>query len=149
MSELTKFLVNAKKHSYASGNKAIKHDDGFEEFEYEEGEWKYRDRYHAKGPRPFGGEEVVWHKGEAVWMMNYYAWGISEDMDSEAVYGFLRKAMSLVSEERPFRGPSEFIEKDFKYLDESEGNVARFKGTERIFFRGKEVYRLYYHGGAV
>ena len=37
MSELTKFLVNAKKHSYASGNKAIKHDDGFEEFEYEEG----------------------------------------------------------------------------------------------------------------
>ena len=149
MQELAAFLVKAKRHSYASGNKAAKLDDGFREFVFEEGDYKYRDRYRARDPKPFGGQEVVWHKGEAVWMMNFYGFMLDKETDSETAYEFLRKAMLLVREERPFRGPSEFIEQDFRYTDESEGNVARFKGTERIFFRGREVYRLHYHGGAL
>ncbi|MEK6824723.1 MAG: DUF5680 domain-containing protein, partial [Nanoarchaeota archaeon] len=103
----------------------------------------------AQDPKPFGGEEVVWENGTAIWIMHYYGFLLAEEVKSEDVYAFLRKAMDLVDEEKPFRGPTYFKEGDFEYKDQSEGDVTRFKGTERIFFRGREVYRLYYHGGAV
>ena len=145
--EIASFLVKAKKNTYASGKKPTILDDGFEEFIYEENGYKYRDRYRAQDPKPFGGEEVVWHNGTAVWIMNYYAYGISEDMDSEKVYEFLRKAMSLVSENNPFRGPLNLKEGDFEYKNETKGEINNFKGTEKIFFKGKEIYSLEYHGG--
>ena len=147
--ELIDFIVKAKKCTYASGNKAVKLEDEFEEFVYEEGDYKYRDRYHARDPNPFGGEEVIWQNGKAVWMMNYYGFMLSNKVNSKKVYEFLRKAMSLVDKERPFRGPSSFKEGDFEYVDENGGDVSRFKGTEKIFFQEKEVYRLEYHGGGV
>lgn len=145
--KLSQFLVNAKKATYASGKKPIILADGFEEFTYEEGEYKYRDRYHAQDPKPFGGEEIVWKNGKAVWMMNYYAYGISDDIDSGAVYGFLRKAMSLLTEDAPFRGPPTFKEGDFEYINTVTGTLNHFKGTEVIKFKKKEIYRLEYHGG--
>ena len=145
--ELVNFIVKAKRNTYASGNKATKLKDGFEEFIFEEGDFKYRDRYHARDPKPFGGEEVVWQNGKAIWIMNYYGYMLFDKINSEVVYEFLRKAMSLVDEQRPFRGPPNFKEGDFEYLDENEGDVSKFKGTEIIFFKGKEVYRLEYHGG--
>ncbi|MEK6903758.1 MAG: DUF5680 domain-containing protein [Nanoarchaeota archaeon] len=147
--ELVDFIIKSKKQTYASGKPARKLKDGFEEFVYEEGDYKYRDRYHARDPRPFGGEEVVWQNGRAIWMMNYYGFMLSTKVDSKAVYEFLRKAMSLVDEQRPFRGTSNLKEGDFEYIDSSEGDVNQFKGTERILFKGKEVYRLEYHGGSV
>lgn len=147
--ELTKFLVKAKTATYASGNKPKIMEDGFEEFIFSEGDLVYRDRYYAKDPKPFGGEEVVFLNGKPIWMMNYYAYGISDDMDHHKVYEFLRKAMKLLTEERPFRGPASLKEGDFEYKDVSEGNVSKFKGTEKIFFKGKEVYRLEYVGGEV
>lgn len=57
--------------------------------------------------------------------------------------------MGQVGEERPFRGPRSLVEGDWQYLDESEGDSARFRGVERILYQGREVYRLDYHGGAV
>src|SRR3989344_4421881 len=125
MKKLSAFLVKAKKATYASGNKATKLADGFEEFVFEDGEFRYRDRYHARDLQPFGGQEVVWQNGKAVWMMNYYGFMLGKKEDSEGVYGFLRRAMSLVSAGRPFRGPSEFVEGDFKYVDANEGDVMR------------------------
>lgn len=142
-------MVKAKKNTYASGKKPNILEDGFEEFEYVEGDLKYRDRYHAKDPKPFGGEEVVWYKGKTIWMMNYYGYMLSDKVDSKPVYEFLRKAMSLVNEQRPFRGASSLKEGDFEYKDSSEGDVNQFRGTERILFKGKEVYRLDYHGGVL
>lgn len=147
--ELVDFIVRAKRNTYASGNKAAKLEDGFEEFIFEEGNFRYRDRYHAKDPRPFGGEEVVWQSGKAIWIMNYYGYILDQKIDSEIVYRFLRKAMGLVDKSRPFRGPSHFKEEDFEYIDESKGTLDNFKGTERILFKGKEVYRLEYHGGKI
>ncbi len=145
--ELSELLVKAKKTSYASGNKAKVLADGFEEFVYEEEGYKYRDRYYAKGPNPFGGEELVWYNGEVIWIMNFYGYLISNNIESEVVYAFLRKAMSLLTKERPFRGPSKFKEGKFEYRDENEGDIGSFRGTEKIYFKGKEVYRLHYHGG--
>ncbi|MBS3139680.1 hypothetical protein J4479_01610 [Candidatus Woesearchaeota archaeon] len=147
--ELVNFVVKAKKQTYASGNPAKKLEDGFEEFFYEEGDYRYRDRYHARDPRPFGGEEIVWQNGKAVWIMNYYGYMLSDKIDSKKVYGFLRKAMSRIDKQRPFRGPSHFKEEDFKYIDKSEGDLDNFIGTERILYTGEEVYRLEYHGGRI
>src|SRR3989344_7846682 len=103
MEKLSAFLIKAKKATYASGNKATKLADGFEEFVFENGDYRYRDRYHARDPQPFGGQEVVWRDGKAVWIMNYYGFMLGKKEASEGVYGFLRKAMALVSEARPFR----------------------------------------------
>ena len=147
--ELAYFMVKAKRNTYASGNPPLKLPDGFDEFVYEEGEYKYRDRYHAKDPRPFGGEEVVWQNGKVIWMMNYYGYMVSNGINSKEVYVFLRKAMSKIDEKRPFRGPARLKEGDFEYRDESAGDVNQFKGTERIFHKGKEIYRLEYHGGKI
>lgn len=82
-------------------------------------------------------------------MMNYYGFMLSDAVGSNEVYGFLRKAMGLVEEHRPFRGASNFKEGDFEYNDKSQGDITRFRGTEAIFFKGKEVYRLEYHGGVL
>ena len=147
--ELVDFIVKAKKQAYASGKPAIKLEDGFKEFVYEEGDYRYRDRYYAKNSRPFGGEEIIWQNGRAIWIMNYYGYMLSDKIDSEKVYEFLRHAMSLVDEQRPFRGPPHFKEGDFGYVDESEGTLYHFKGTERIAYNGEDVYRLDYHGGIV
>src|SRR3989344_8108354 len=134
--ELANFIVKAKKDTYASGNPPLKLPDGFEEFVYEDGEYKYRDRYHAKDPRPFGGEEVVWQSGKVIWMMNYYGYMISNEVNSKEVYVFLRKAMSAVSKDKPFRGPAHLKEGDFQYINESSGDVNQFKGTEKILHKG-------------
>jgi len=145
--DIKEFVLKAKKSTYASGKKPILLADGFEEFLYREEDYEYRDRYYAKDPKPFGGEEVVWKKGKAVWVMHYYGFVLDSKIKNELLYGFLRKAMSLITKDNPFRGPSNFKESEFEYKNQSEGDFSRFKGFERIFFRGKEVYRLEYHGG--
>ena len=45
--------------------------------------------------------------------------------------------------------PRSFQEQDFEYIDESKGTVESFVGVERILYKGQEIYRLDYHGGAI
>lgn len=147
--KLEQFLVKAKVNAYASGGEGGQAllADGCQELAYEEGGFSYRDRY--LGWNPFIGEEVVWHKGQIVWAMNYY--GIVSDpiVPADQVYQFLQQAMSQVKEDRPFRGPRSFKAQDLEYVDESQGTVERFTGVERILHKGREIYRLDYHGGSV
>ncbi len=145
--ELADFIVKAKKNTYASGRKSVKLGDGFEEFVFEEENYRYRDRYYVENSKSFGGNEVVCFKGKIIWMMNYYGFVISDEIGSKEVYFFLKKAMGFVDKQGPFRGPLNFEEGNFKYVDESEGDLNNFKGIEKIFFNDNEVYRLEYHGG--
>ena len=139
--------MSAKKETYAAGKESKKLTDGFEELSYEEGEFFYRDRW--KGGNKFGGEEIVQKDSKIIWLMNYYGRIISDKANSELIYKFLREAMGLVEEGQPFRGPPRYINGDFEYITEIEGELFSFKGTEKIFFKGEEVYRLYFHGGEV
>lgn len=107
----------------------------------------YRDRYFAKDLESFGWQETVFQESKPIWIMNYYGFMISNKAKSEEVYGFLRKAMRLVEEARPFRGCSDLEEKDYEYRDESKGDANRFLGAGKIFFKSEEVYRLEYHRG--
>ena len=147
--KLEDFLVKAKINAYASegemGESLLP--DGSLELTYQEGVFKYRDRYF--GWNPFGGEEAVWQDDQIVWVMNYYGLVFDEVVPAAEVYSFLQDAMNQVKIDRPFRGPQTLKKSDFEYFDESQGNVDQFTGVERILYQGREIYQLHYHGGRI
>ena len=147
--KLEEFLVLAKVSAYAGqgegGERILA--DGCKELTFQKGGSRYRDRYF--GWNPFVGEEVVWQDDQVIWAMNYYGLVLDDVVPAGKVYNFLRQAMSQVREDRPFRGPHTLKRDDFEYSDESQGTIDQFKGVERIFYRGREIYRLNYHGGRV
>ena len=146
---LLEFLIKAKKTAYAKekpDNLEIL-PNGSRELTFEEGDFVYKDRYY--GFDPFSGEETVWQNGIPVWSMNYYGKITSKDVSPKEVYPFLRKAMRLIDESSPFRGPVRFEEGDFVYENNFNGDLNFFSGHESISYRGEGVYFLYYHGGFV
>jgi hypothetical protein len=143
------FLVSAKKATYAEGgdNAGLTLPDGTRELSYSNGELMYRDRYY--GWDPFAGEEVVTSSDRVVWLMNYYGRCHTDCVDASHVYGFLVKALSRVTEKAPYRGPEEYEEDNFKYTCCINGGFKSFRGSEKILYRGKEVYWLVFHGGEI
>ena len=147
--QLSKFLVKAKNNTYASNGEGKEKvfPDGSKELKFEEKEFKYRDRYF--GYNHFIGEEIVWQNEKVVWGMNYYGEIISEIISAKQIYQFLQEALKKVTEDKPFRGPVNFKENDFKYSNEIKGAIKKFEGHETIFYREELVYRLSYHGGII
>jgi len=147
--QLSKFLVKAKINTYTSsgegGEKVLP--DGSKEFEFIEGEFKYRDRYF--GLNFFVGEEIVWKSGKTVWGMNYYGKIVSQTVSPRQIYQFLQEALKKVPENKPFRGPQRFQKDNFKYFNKTKGTVEKFEGEEMIFHKGISVYKLIYHGGII
>jgi len=146
--KLSEFLVKAKNKTYATGGEERETvlGDGSKEFAYKEGMFQYRDRY--LGFNPFVGGEVVWRNRELIWGMNYYG-RIIPKVSASITYQFLREALRRVNEDRPFRGPPTFVEGPLVYRNETTGWIDCFTGTERILDSGREIYRLFYHGGRV
>jgi hypothetical protein len=91
-------------------------------------------------------EEKKRKGGEIIWVMNYYG---KASFEIEKVFTFLRKTLGNVNTAMPFRGPRIFKEGEREYRNRVEGDIAGFKGTERILLNGREVYKLEYHGGKV
>ena len=147
MNELAKFLVEAKKNTYASVGESgeIILEDGSKELVYEENDLKYKDRYF--GFNPFIGEEVVQKDGKTIWGMNYYGKILRKTISEKQVYNFLKEALSRVDKENPFRGPDNYKKEGFEYRNKVKGNIKNFKGVEIILYKGEEVYKLEYHGG--
>lgn len=60
LNELCKFLIKAKKSTYAAGDvaKKIVEDDKSTTMTFEDGDWRYYDNYF--GGEPYGGREVVY-----------------------------------------------------------------------------------------
>ena len=69
---LCKFLVDAKKSTYAAGEtaKKIVERDKSTTLIFENGDLKYHDNYF--GGEPFGGREVVFLQNEPIYIMTYY-----------------------------------------------------------------------------
>lgn len=147
--EICKFLVKAKKATYASGDEAKKiiNDDKSTTLVFEDGDWKYHDNYF--GGEPYGGREVVFFKNEPIYMMVYYGKVDESVSDFGAVYGILQKALSLIPEDYPFRGPKEHIQGDLQYTNNFIGEIDDFSGEEKISQSGKEIYSAKYIGGLV
>jgi hypothetical protein len=147
--EHIRFLVEAKKASYASGDAslAVTSADGTKELTYQREKWLYRDRYY--GSDPFFGGELLFHDGKAVWGMNYMGWLVLKEANAGEVYRFLQAALRNVDESSPYRVPAEYQQGSWLYLDEHQGNQDRFTGIEYIMYKTQEVYRLVYHGGLI
>ncbi|MRN54506.1 hypothetical protein GJB61_16100 [Paenibacillus sp. LC-T2] len=150
LDEFVGFLLTAKKATYASqGDEASVEPllAGFRQLEYQKGEYFYRDLY--VGMSFFAGQESVYFRNEPIWTMTYGGGTGNEQrvFEVRAIYTFLREALSVVSQESPYRGPSTYVQAEYQYLNDNQGTLERFFGTEKILLKGKEVYSLQYCGG--
>ncbi|WP_084766829.1 DUF5680 domain-containing protein [Clostridium nigeriense] len=145
MIDLTDFLVEAKKNTYASSTKKEKPTrPNSKDYAYKKYNYYYHDSY--LGNNKFIGEELVWKDEKIYWGMNYKG----ELLVDEAPNGFsnfLKKSLQNVSEKSPFRGPKYFEDGAFTYKCTWEGCTDSFNGIESISHCGEEIYRLYFHGG--
>lgn len=154
LKKLSEFLVKAKTNTYASNSTNIESQRlGFKELEYqdEKNNFYYRDSY--SGYYAFSGQEVVYFQNKIVWIMSYNGGMLKKFHNNLLItlqtYSFLKKALLLVEEEKPFRGPKKFEKGDFKYTNESEGDISNFKGTEKIFLKEEKIYEVNYIGGLI
>src|SRR2546426_8105571 len=72
---LLRFLMDASRRGYAAGRSAVKtrEADHSTTIVLEHGEWRFHDNYF--GGEPYGGREVVFFRGQPVWMAVYYGGG--------------------------------------------------------------------------
>ena len=135
--KLSAFLVAAKRRTYAglddNATVASPLISGSKQLDYRDGDLSYRDIYF--GLAYFVGQEVVSAQQQPIWSMSY-AGGVSTETsdasDVLAIYAFLRKAMLRVDQKRPFRGPSQFEQDRYRYVDESVGELGCFHGAENL-----------------
>ena len=138
MKNLGKFLVNAKRNTYAAQKGKVPSSRKYsKDLAFEENDYYYLDSYF--GEKDFSGEEMVYFKELPIWSMNYYGKMIKENIP-EGFIKTLREALQRVSEDKPFRGPEEYIRGKYKYRCSNEGNIDFFRGTESIFYENEEVY---------
>lgn len=95
--DLSNFLAEAKKQTYA--NKNIKKSPssrlGSFDYEYSNGKLTYHDTYF--GGTKFIGEEVVYNsENSPVWGMNYYGVTLNEDLTEDMLDNALRPALMKV-----------------------------------------------------
>jgi len=147
--QLCKFLVQAKKSTYAAGDqikKVIKKDKSTT-LTFKQGDWEYHDNYF--GGEPFGGREVVFFKSQPVYIMVYYGWVVESIKNFDKVYKMLQSALLEIPENKPYRGPEELSKGNYTYKNSFAGEIDNFSGEEFILENGHEVYRAKYMGGLV
>ena len=62
---------------------------------------------------------------------------------------FLKEALLHVPENKPYRGPQDYVNGDYAYSCDVDGNFDWFQGKETICFRGIPIYECYFHGGLI
>jgi uncharacterized protein DUF5680 len=149
---LSGFLVDAKRKTYAGldddATAAAPLLPGSKQLEYRDGDLSYRDIYF--GMRFFVGQETVQSGPNAIWSMSYSGGVVSTVVDRSeflAIYAFLRQALLAIRDDRPFRGPPQFEDQSFRYVNVSSGDIAEFHGEEQILRGRSKVYSLHYGGG--
>lgn len=146
-----KFLINAKKQTYANSN--IKEVASLrprsKDYHYEEDNFVYHDTYF--GGTNFIGEEVVYKNDHPIWAMNYRGVTLDDNKGEAAMDAALRPALMKVGEDNilPLRGPKEFHSEKYKYTFDVDGNMSNFSGVEKIFKDDKLVYELKCEGGII
>ena len=161
LEELVKFLVRTKKATYAGdGMEVAPERPGCKELEFIEGDWSYRDSYVGFFRAP--GQEVVRFRGEPVWTMSYDG-GMVPDFRSDITFvrktfSFLKRALSQVPEDAPYRGPrGQWNGGTTDWLYENGlsfgSDIIDFIGREKIWARitggSKVVFDQKYIGGLV
>ncbi len=149
LAELEAFIVRAKRTTYVgSGEAAAPSRSGSHDLTFTDADWSYRDSYF--GGTDFHGQEVVWHRGEPVWVMSYYGHILRPDLIDAPRAGLtIKAALSAMYDEGRFLGGYDWVGPHGRYRDRSTGDVAHFHGHETITVDGVEAYALDYFGGLV
>lgn len=152
MKNLEKFLIEAKKETYANAKveKVASNRLGSKDYEYKKDNMLYHDTYF--GGVSFIGEEVVYVDNKPYWAMNYYGVTIDDNLEEEAMDAALRPALMRVGEDKsviPVRGPSEYANGEYKYIFTVDGTIDNFTGVETIYKNSKKIYELKCHGGKI
>lgn len=134
--DLIKFLIEAKKQTYANENvkKSVSTRMGSHDYEYSSENMTYHDTYF--GGTKFMGEEVVYLDDTTpIWGMNYYGVTLDESLSEEAMDKALRPALMQVGKDDiiPVRGPKEYIDGEYKYTFNVLGDIDYFEGEETIY----------------
>lgn len=145
---LCRFLLKARQRGYAAkAEHAAPCRTASLDYYVEDAEvgLTYLDSYF--GADPFGGEEVVWKGGVAIWCMNYYGRLLSHEVG----YDFLREAMLRAPEELPLRGPAYYAAGGYAYVCKTQGDLGFFSGEEQIYRAEDQalVYEGFFHGGSL
>lgn len=146
---LKEFILEANLRGYGSGDEKTreKQTDGSTTIVYIKGEWKMVDNY--VGGEPYAGMTKIFFKDKVVWSMIYYGTVSKKVNGFKEVYWFLMKSLLKMPVNYPYRGPREFIEKDWKYTNEWEGKVQQFSGNEKIYLNNEMIFWTKYIGGIV
>jgi hypothetical protein len=149
LKRLSEFLNEANENMYAADGRRIKSTRlESRDLEFKKGDLVCHDTYF--GNKNFIGEEVVYEKDSPVWGVNYFGFIIDRKFSADQVYGFLKKALlQEYNDIIPVRGPKSFKESDFEYMNVVDGDLRCFTGKEEILFKGKIIYRAFYHGGLI
>lgn len=148
LDELKTFIVKAQApHAFGTAKVAKGETDGAWTIVETDGNFKMVDKWF--GGEPYGGQEVVYYKDKAVWIMVYYGRVYDTELDANDVYNFLRKSLQFPPEDKPYRGPGEYTEGNLIYKNTVTGEIDNYSGEEKIFEDGKEVYSATYYGGLV
>lgn len=141
-SELIKFIIKAKKSTYAKKqNKINSIRLGSHDYMFQEGDYQYFDSFF--GSSSFSGQEIVYQKDKVCWSMNYF--GMTDSLDFNG--DFLKEALLKVDVKKPFRGPAFYQKGDYTYICECTGDVDLFHGNEIIYYQNEKIYQCFYHGG--
>ncbi len=148
---LNEFLIEAKKQTYAnaSGEKIASTRLNSKDYEYKKDNYIYHDTYF--GGTKFLGEEVVYIDNNIYWGMNYHGITMDESLGEKAMDNALRPALMLVGTDDtiPVRGPKEYINGEYKYTLDVDGNLDDFNGIETIYKNDKIIYQLRCSGGLI
>ena len=149
---IEKFLIEAKKQTYANENapKIESSRLNSKDYEYKKDNMTYHDTYF--GGTKFIGEEVVYIDDITYWAMNYYGITLDESLGEEAMDKALRPALMKVGMDEsviPVRGPKEFINGEYKYTFEADGDINCFNGMETVYKNDVKIYELRCNGGLI
>lgn len=150
--EFLDFLVKAKKGTYANGDVSKSSSSRLlsKDYHYEDGNFTYHDTYF--GGVKFMGEEVVYYNDNIFWGMNYYGITLDDSLDFQVIDKVLRVALMKVGEDKsviPVRGCKEFVNEDYTYTFNVDGDMENFVGVEQVYKDDKLIYELKCYGGII
>lgn len=141
---LSDFIAEANLKGFASGEEGIKESDGSTTYIYERGKFKSHDNFF--GGEPYAGRQIIHVDGSPYWITVYYG-KVTPGQDLEAVYGFLKKVLSL--NPKSVRGPQVHKEGTLTYKNIATGNENEFNIEETITDGNKVIYEARFMGGLV
>lgn len=142
LQQLIAFRLEANVNTYAgfmnetASTRLDSHD-----FSYASGDYIYHDTY--VGGEKFAGQEAIWHRGEAVYAMNYLGRILGQQFSGD----FLKEALRHADFQMPYRGPEYYQSGEYRYKCNVTGDFDWFQGFEEISCDGEKVYECFFHGG--